>query len=132
MKKVWIIGSITLALGILIGMFVVPLVASGAEGAEGDGNWEAMHESCLNGDWEAMRQSAGGLSEADLAAMPCHGDLSDAELQSLHEQCVNGELDTAAMPCHDGNGSFEGSGYGGMMGGGYGGMMGSGSGMMGW
>ena len=58
MKKLLLIGSIVLVLGLLIIGFTMPLFAQGPDNSratpENDEAWEAMHEACENSDWEAI------------------------------------------------------------------------------
>ena len=58
MKKLLLIGSIVLVLGLLIVGFTAPIFAHGPDdGGVASANeeaWEAMHEACESGDWEAM------------------------------------------------------------------------------
>jgi len=60
MKKMLLIGSIGLVLGLLIAGFTTPLFAHGPDdgGAtlENEEAWEAMYEACEEGDWEAMAE----------------------------------------------------------------------------
>ena len=60
MKKLLLIGSIVLVLGLLVVGFTTPIFAhspddGGATPAD-DGAWETMHEACENGDYEAMAE----------------------------------------------------------------------------
>ncbi len=111
MKKLLLIGSMVLVLGLLIAGFTAPVLAhgpddGGATPANG-GTWEAMHEACESGDWEAMAEAAEEVHGEDFDDMPCHDE---------DDYAPNG-----------------GGGMGGHMG--SSGMMGSGmmgSGMMGW
>ena len=62
MKKLLMIGSIVLVLGLLIIGSTTTIFAHGPD----DGGvtpadeeaWEAMHEACESGDWEAMAEAA--------------------------------------------------------------------------
>ena len=62
MKKLLMIGSIVLVLGLLIIGSTTTIFAHGPD----DGGvmpadeeaWEAMHEACEDGDWEAMVEAA--------------------------------------------------------------------------
>ncbi len=62
MKKLLMIGSIVLVLGLLIIGSTTTIFAHGPD----DGGvmpadeeaWGAMHEACENGDWEAMAEAA--------------------------------------------------------------------------
>ena len=62
MKKLLLIGSIVLVLGLLIAGFATPIFAhSPDDGGVTPANeeaWEAMHEACESGDWEAMAEAA--------------------------------------------------------------------------
>ncbi len=99
MKKLLLIGSIVLVLGLLIAGFATPIFAHSPDDGEAtpanEGAWEAMHEACESGDWEAMEESA---------------------------EEVHGE-DFDDMPCHDENDHSPANRWGGMMGGHMGGMM---------
>ena len=62
MKKLLLIGSIVLVIGLLIVGFTTPIFAhdpddGGTMPADGEA-WEAMHEACENGDWEKMAEAA--------------------------------------------------------------------------
>ncbi len=107
MKKLLLIGSIVLVLGLLIAGFTTPIFAHGPDdgGATlaGEETWEAMHEACEDGDWEAMTEVAEEVHGEDFDNMPCHGE------------------DYYAPDRWDGMGGHMG---GSMMGGGWGGMMG--------
>ncbi len=75
MKKLLLISSIVLVLGLLIVGFTTPIFAhspddDGATSANDDA-WEAMHEACENGDWEAMAEAADEVHGED---MPYHDD----------------------------------------------------------
>lgn len=78
MKKLLLIGSITLVLGLLIVGFTTPIFAhSPGEGGDtpaNEGAWEAMHEACENGDWEAMAEAAEEVHGEDFEHMPYHGE----------------------------------------------------------
>ena len=95
MKRLLLIGSIVLVLGLLIIGSATSLFAHGTEGGEdtpsNEEAWQAMHEACENGDWEAMAE----------AAEEAHGE------------------DFEHMPYHDGNYHTPVNGWGGMMGGMY-------------
>ncbi len=78
MKKLLLIGSILLVLGLLIVGFTTPLFAhspgdGGAIPAD-EGAWEAMHEACESGDWEAMAEAAEEAHGEDFDYMPCHDE----------------------------------------------------------
>ena len=78
MKKLPLIGSIVLVLGLLIFGLTTPILAH----SPGDGGatsadeevWEAMHEACENGDWEAMAEAAEEAHGGDFDYMPCHDE----------------------------------------------------------
>ncbi len=78
MKKLLLIGSIVLVLGLLIAGFTAPIFAHGPD--EGgatpadEGAWEAMPEACENGDWEGMAETAEEMHGEDFDDMPCHGE----------------------------------------------------------
>ena len=76
MKKLLLIGSIVLVLGLLIAGFTTPTFAHGTEnGGDTPANeetWEAMHEACEEGDWEAMAEAAEEVHGEDFDDMPCH------------------------------------------------------------
>ena len=60
MKKLLLIGSIVLVLGLLIAGLTAPIFAHGPDDGGAipadEGAWEAMHETCENGDYEAMAE----------------------------------------------------------------------------
>ena len=62
MKKLLLIGSIVLVLGLLIVGFATPIFAhspdDGGATPESEEAWEAMHEACESGDWETMAEAA--------------------------------------------------------------------------
>ncbi len=62
MKKILLIGSTVLLLGLLIVGFTTPMFAHGPDDGEAtpanEEVWEAMHEACESGDWEAMSEAA--------------------------------------------------------------------------
>ena len=76
MKKILLIGSTVLLLGLLIVGFTTPMFAHGPD----DGGatpadeeaWESMHEACESGDWEAMSEAAEEAHGEDFDYMPCH------------------------------------------------------------
>ena len=75
MKKLLLIGSIMLVVGLLIVGFATPIFAHGpGDGGatlENEEAWEAMHEACANGDWEAMAEAAEEVYGED---MPHYGE----------------------------------------------------------
>ncbi len=95
MKKLLLIGSIVLVLGLLIVGSTTFIFAHGTEDGgttpANEAAWETMHEACENGDWEAMAE----------AAEEVHGE------------------DFGYMPYHDGNYHTTANGWSGMMGGMY-------------
>ncbi len=82
MKKLLLIGSIVLVLGLLIAGFTTPIFAHGPDdgGATpaNEGAWEAMHEACESGDWEAMAEAAEEVHEEDFDHMPYHDESDHA------------------------------------------------------
>ena len=78
MKKLLLIGSLVLMLGLLIVSFTTPLFAHGPDNEGGEltdeGAWEAMHEACENGDWEAMAKAAEEVHGGDFGHMPYHDE----------------------------------------------------------
>jgi len=78
MKKLLLIGSIVLVLGLLIAGFTTPIFAhSPDDGGATPANeeaWEAMHEACEDGDWEAMTEAAEEVHGDDFDYMPCHDE----------------------------------------------------------
>ena len=60
MRKLLLIGSILLVLGLLVIGFATPIFAHSPDDGEitpaNGGAWEAMHEACEEGDWEAMAE----------------------------------------------------------------------------
>jgi hypothetical protein len=76
MKKLLLIGSMVLVLGLLMVGFTTPIFAHGP----GNGGttpvdeeaWEAMHEACESGDWEAMAEAAEEVHGDDFEYMPYH------------------------------------------------------------
>jgi len=78
MKKLLLIGSILLVLGLLIVGFTTPIFAHGPDdgGAtlENEEAWEAMHEACESGDWEAMAEAAEKVHKDDFDDMLCHSE----------------------------------------------------------
>ncbi len=76
MKKLLLIGSIVLVLGLLIAGFTTPIFAHGPDdgGASPDNEkaWEAMHGACESGDWEAMAEAADEVHGDDFSHMPYH------------------------------------------------------------
>ena len=78
MKKLLLIGSIVLVVGLLIFGFTTPIFAygpddGGATSADEEA-WEAMHEACESGDWEAMAEAAEEAHGDDLDNIPCHSE----------------------------------------------------------
>lgn len=73
MKKLLLIGSIVLALGLLIAGLTTPIFAHSPEDGEAtpanEAAWEAMHEACESGDWEAMAKTAGEVHGEDFDHM---------------------------------------------------------------
>lgn len=61
MKKLLLIGSIILTLGLLIVGTTTPIFAHGPDDSEAtaaeEETWEAMHEACERGDWDAMAET---------------------------------------------------------------------------
>ncbi len=82
MKKLLLIGSIVLALGLLIAGFTTPIFAhspdDGGVTPADDGVWETMHEACESGDWEAMAEAAEEMHGEDFGSMPCHDENDSA------------------------------------------------------
>ena len=82
MKKLLLIGSIALVLGLLIAGFTTPIFAHSPGGGTtpaDEGAWAAMHEACENGDWEAMAEAAEEAHGEDFDGMPYHdGDYTSA------------------------------------------------------
>ncbi len=78
MKKLLVIGSIVLVLGLSIVGLTTPLLAHGPdEGEAAPANeeaWEAMHEACTEGDWEAMAEAAEEVHGNDFGDMPGHDE----------------------------------------------------------
>jgi len=76
MRKVLLLGSIVLVLGLLIAGFTTPIFAHGPDDATpADGEmWETMHEACESGDWEAMAEAAEEAHGEDLDYMLCHDE----------------------------------------------------------
>jgi len=78
MKKLLLIGSIVLVLGLLVAGFTTPIFAHGPDDGEAipanEEAWEAMHEACESGDWEAMAEAAEEVHEEDFDYMPCHDE----------------------------------------------------------
>ncbi len=89
MKKLVLISSIVLVIGILIVGFAIPILAHDSDDGEAipgdEASWEAMHEACEEGDWEAMTETAEELHGDDLANIPCHDEDYHGEAHdSLH------------------------------------------------
>ena len=84
MKKLLLVGSILLVLGLLIAGSTTALFAHGPNADEAtpanEEAWEAMHEACETGDWEAMHEAAEEAHGEDFEYMPCHdeGDYAPA------------------------------------------------------
>ncbi|MFC2003811.1 hypothetical protein ACFLV4_07745 [Chloroflexota bacterium] len=78
MKKLLLIGSIVLVLGLLIAGSTTFIFAHGPDNevtpANG-GAWEAMHEACENGDWEKMAEAAKEVHGEDFGHMPHRGGM---------------------------------------------------------
>ena len=78
MKKLLLIGSIVVVLGLLIAGFTTPIFAHGPDGGgatpDNDTAWEAMHEACESGDWEAMAEAAKEAHGEDFGHMPYHDE----------------------------------------------------------
>ena len=78
MKKLLLLGSILLVLGLTIATFAIPIFAHGPDDGEGtpadETAWEAMHEACENGDWEAMTEAAEEVHGEDFDGMPYHDE----------------------------------------------------------
>ena len=78
MKKLLLIGSVVLVLGLLIVGFATPIFAhSPDDGRAIPANEEAcqaMHEACESGDWEAMAEAAEETHGEDFDYMPCHDE----------------------------------------------------------
>ncbi len=78
MKKLLVIGSIVLVLGLLIVGSTTPMFAHGPGDGEAipaeEGAWEAMHEACEEGDWEAMAEAAEEVHGEDFDYMPYHDE----------------------------------------------------------
>ncbi len=76
MKKLLLIGSLVLVVGLLIIGFTTPIFAhnpdDGGATQVDEGAWEAMHEACENGDWEAMAEAADEVHGEDFGHMPYH------------------------------------------------------------
>ncbi len=78
MKKLLLIGSIVLVLGLLIAGLTAPIFAhspgDGGTTPDNDTAWEAMHEACESGDWEAMAEAAEEVHGEDFDDMPYHNE----------------------------------------------------------
>ena len=78
MKKLLLIGSILLVLGLLIVGFTTPIFAhspdDGGVTPANEDTWEAMHEACESGDWAAMAGAAEEAHGEDFDYMPCHDE----------------------------------------------------------
>lgn len=112
MRKILLIGLITVSVALLTAFLVVPVLAQqgGEDKPADDSGWQEMHDACASGDWEKM---------ADAAQKYCHG--GDAPQGTQVPSGSSGRTGRGTW------GGMMGSG-GGMMGGG--GTMGGG--MMGW
>ena len=79
MKKLLLIGSIVLVLGLLVVGFSTSIFAHGPDDGEAtaadEGAWEAMHEACENGDWEAMHEAAEEVHGEDFDHMSYGGGM---------------------------------------------------------
>ena len=82
MKKLLVIGSIVLVLGLLIGGSTTSIFAHVPEDGEATlANgvvWDTMHEACENGDWEAMAKAAEEAHGEDFGHMHSHDENSYA------------------------------------------------------
>ncbi len=111
MKRILLLGMVTVVVVSLVAGFVVPALAHEPEAGEAapanEDVWEAMHETCEYGDWESMEAAAEGMHGEDFSDMPCHG----------------GSYDGSQAPTGL-SGGMGGHMGGGMMGGGWGGMTG--------
>jgi hypothetical protein len=78
MKRLLLIGSIVLVLGLLIVSSTSSLFAHGTEDGlttlANEDAWEAMHEACENGDWEAMAKATEEAHGEDFDHMPYHNE----------------------------------------------------------
>jgi hypothetical protein len=81
MKKILIIGGILAVLSMLISLLAIPARAQDPADADasppGQETWQAMHQSCGDGDWEAMEDAAEAFQGEDLSSMPCHDENPD-------------------------------------------------------
>ena len=97
---------------LLVAGFIVPVFAHGPEGGDAapanEEAWEAMHETCEDGDWKSMEEAAGEVHGEDFSDMPCHDE----------------SYDGSQVPTGRWSGGMGGHMGGGMMGGGWGGMTG--------
>ncbi len=112
MKKLLLIGSIVLVIGLLIAGSTTSIFAHGSDDGEvtpANGvAWEAMHEACEDGDWESMEEAAEEVHGEDFSDMPCHDE----------------SYDGSRVPTGGWGGGMGGHMGGGMIGGGWGGMTG--------
>lgn len=78
MKKLLLIGSIVLVIGLLIAGSTTSIFAHGPDDGEvgpaNEDTWEAMHEACEIGDWQAMHEVAEEVHGEDSDDMPCHDE----------------------------------------------------------
>ncbi len=99
MKKLLLIGSIVLVLGLLIVGFTTPIFAhSPGDGEATPANeeaWEAMHEAYEEGDWEAMVETAEEVHGEDFDNMPCHDE--DDYASDNHRGGMGGHMGRGMM-----------------------------------
>lgn len=78
MVKILLVGLIGLVVAGLIASLAIPVFAHRAGGGEdvpaSQEAWEAMHETCEDGDWETMVEAADEMHGEDFSHMPGHGD----------------------------------------------------------
>ncbi len=56
--------------------------------------WEAMHETCENGNWEAMEEAAEEIHGEDFSDMPCHdGSYDGRNVLDNYQKRKGGEKD---------------------------------------
>ncbi len=95
MKKLLLIGSILLVLGLLIISLATPIFADSSGGGgttpAGEASWEAMHEACEQGNWEAMLKAAEEVHGEDFDAMPHHDETAYAHTN--HWGSMGGQMD---------------------------------------
>ncbi len=99
MKKLLLVGSIALVLGLLIIGLTTPILAhdpndGGAAPADEEA-WEAMHEACEEGDWEAMTEAAEEVHGEDFGDMPCHDE--DDHTHANHGDDMGGHMGRGMM-----------------------------------